>query len=232
MINRMMVQIFRQWIEEPATNPFPVAHMPDSLTEALKAAAEGKLELNDPVQPPEGFRGRIGYDKQTCIGCRLCIKVCPAHAIDYLEDEKKVLFHMDRCCFCAQCTEICPVQCIWMTDEFAFASYERKKEVVADSGKRPSAEKPGEPEETKGVKEQKEPKGAESTAETESDAGSGAATYHIDPDKCIGCTQCSRVCPVQAISGAPREKHVIDEDKCIGCGACAEVCPVKAIDPR
>ena len=40
MINRMMVQIFRQWIEEPATN-FPVAHMPDSLTEALKAAAEG-----------------------------------------------------------------------------------------------------------------------------------------------------------------------------------------------
>ncbi|HQL02883.1 MAG: NAD(P)H-quinone oxidoreductase subunit I [Synergistetes bacterium ADurb.Bin155] len=235
MINRMMIQLFRQWSEDPATNPFPVAHMPDSLTEALKAAAEGKLELNDPVQVPEGFRGRIGYDKKTCIGCRLCIKVCPAHAIDYLEEEKKVLFHMDRCCFCAQCTEICPVHCIWMTDEFAFASYERKKEVVTDSGKRPSDEKPGEPEETKGVKEQKEPKGAESAAETEGGGGTadaGTATYHIDPDKCIGCTQCSRVCPVQAISGAPREKHVIDEEKCIGCAACAEVCPVKAISPR
>ena len=52
--------------------------------------------------------------------------------------------------------------------------------------------------------------------------------YEID-DKCIGCTKCTRLCPVKCISGKIKEKHVIDQDKCIKCGACFEECPVKAI---
>lgn len=48
-------------------------------------------------------------------------------------------------------------------------------------------------------------------------------------DKCIGCTKCSRVCPVTAISGKVKEKHIIDTDKCIKCGACMDACPVNAI---
>ena len=54
------------------------------------------------------------------------------------------------------------------------------------------------------------------------------ATYVIT-DKCIGCTKCARNCPVKAISGAPRQKHVIDTTKCIKCGACKAGCPVNAI---
>ncbi|MBL4932396.1 NADH-quinone oxidoreductase subunit NuoF [Clostridium paridis] len=49
-------------------------------------------------------------------------------------------------------------------------------------------------------------------------------------DKCIGCTKCSRLCPVKCISGKLKEVHFIDEDKCIKCGTCFEGCPVKAID--
>jgi len=48
-------------------------------------------------------------------------------------------------------------------------------------------------------------------------------------DKCVGCTKCSRLCPVKCIAGKLKEKHMIDQDKCIKCGACFDGCPVKAI---
>ena len=48
-------------------------------------------------------------------------------------------------------------------------------------------------------------------------------------DKCIGCTRCSKICPVTCISGKVKELHVIDQDRCIKCGSCYEVCPVDAI---
>jgi len=54
--------------------------------------------------------------------------------------------------------------------------------------------------------------------------------YKVDPDLCIGCTRCARNCPVSAIAGKPKEKHVIDPNICIRCGICKQVCPVGAID--
>jgi len=51
-------------------------------------------------------------------------------------------------------------------------------------------------------------------------------------EKCIGCTKCSRNCPVSCISGKVKEKHTIDQDKCIKCGACFSNCPVKAINKK
>ncbi|MHC1694226.1 MAG: NADH-quinone oxidoreductase subunit NuoF [Eubacteriales bacterium] len=53
--------------------------------------------------------------------------------------------------------------------------------------------------------------------------------YSILPDKCTGCTACSRVCPTGAISGKVKEAHVIDTEKCIKCGACVSKCRFSAI---
>ena len=48
-------------------------------------------------------------------------------------------------------------------------------------------------------------------------------------ETCIGCTKCSKVCPVSCISGSLRARHEINQGLCIKCGACFDICPVKAI---
>ena len=48
--------------------------------------------------------------------------------------------------------------------------------------------------------------------------------YYIDPEKCIGCTTCARICPTKAITGERNKAHSIDQAKCIKCGACVEAC--------
>jgi NADH:ubiquinone oxidoreductase subunit F (NADH-binding)/Pyruvate/2-oxoacid:ferredoxin oxidoreductase delta subunit len=53
--------------------------------------------------------------------------------------------------------------------------------------------------------------------------------YEVDPEKCVGCTSCARVCPVQCISGTRRAPHVIDQSKCIKCGQCFDVCRFDAV---
>ena len=48
-------------------------------------------------------------------------------------------------------------------------------------------------------------------------------------EACKGCGLCKKVCPVEAITGEIKGRHVIGTDKCIKCGACMAKCPFKAI---
>ena len=54
-------------------------------------------------------------------------------------------------------------------------------------------------------------------------------SYSIVADKCRGCTLCAKKCPVDAISGYPKNPHIIDKEKCIRCGACYNMCKFSAI---
>ncbi len=54
----------------------------------------------------------------------------------------------------------------------------------------------------------------------------------IDPDKCKGCSLCSKKCPVGAISGEIKKPFVIDQSKCVKCGVCIDSCKFGAISKK
>ncbi|WP_210394825.1 RnfABCDGE type electron transport complex subunit B [Motiliproteus sediminis] len=48
-------------------------------------------------------------------------------------------------------------------------------------------------------------------------------------EQCIGCTRCFKVCPTDAIVGAPKQLHNVISDACTGCNKCTDICPTMGI---
>ncbi|MHA1582750.1 MAG: 4Fe-4S binding protein [Candidatus Baldrarchaeia archaeon] len=87
------------------------------------------------VEVPEGYRGKIEFNIEKCIGCGLCSRECPAGAIEMVEDERTKLkkrpkFIYSRCLYCAQCEESCPREAIKLTQEFELADYDKERMVI------------------------------------------------------------------------------------------------------
>ena len=58
------------------------------------------------------------------------------------------------------------------------------------------------------------------------------STLRFDPDKCIGCGNCLRVCPHQVFGLGQEKVECRDMGACMECGACAMNCPAEAIQVR
>jgi len=56
--------------------------------------------------------------------------------------------------------------------------------------------------------------------------------HYTITQECVGCGNCVKHCPVNAITGRLKEKHVINKDLCVRCGACFEVCAFDAIERK
>ena len=99
--------VLRNLVRKPATNLFP---------------------KTEPVPVPENFRGQLKYNVDKCVGCRMCVTVCPAGVFVYLPDIRKVALWTARCVYCGQCVDVCPTGALQMSDEFLLASYDNRDE--------------------------------------------------------------------------------------------------------
>jgi formate hydrogenlyase subunit 6/NADH:ubiquinone oxidoreductase subunit I len=102
------------------------------LPEVLRIARQKPVTVKYPFERteiPADFRGKIAFDASKCVGCKMCMKDCPAHALEIIKPgEEKIfecLFHLDRCIFCAQCVQSCPRHALSSTPQFELANYQR-----------------------------------------------------------------------------------------------------------
>ena len=104
-----------------------LVHKPDTIAYPL-----------EPAKVAHRFRGALKFDREKCIGCKICMRVCPATAIEIekipdIEEKKfKAIVSMDKCIFCGQCVESCPKNALENTEAFELATLNRdslKKEI-------------------------------------------------------------------------------------------------------
>jgi len=117
--------LIKQMFQKPFTNKFPVKYAPKNVTALLQKVQKGEVSINPPIPQSQSFRGKIVYDRDACIGCKMCIRVCPAKCIEFKEEEKKIKIYAAQCISCAQCVEICPVDCLKAGKEFLLAHTDR-----------------------------------------------------------------------------------------------------------
>ncbi len=109
---RMAKEVLRHSVKPPATRDYPFE----------------KPEM------PDNFRGKIVFDSEKCIGCRACVRDCPAKAISIVKVADKVFeaeFYLDRCIYCAQCVDSCPKSALTNTKEYELAALDRKSHRIS-----------------------------------------------------------------------------------------------------
>ncbi|MDP2906174.1 MAG: 4Fe-4S binding protein [Candidatus Omnitrophota bacterium] len=110
----------------------PAKMLTELLCSILKRPVTTKYPAQDKLMPA-GFRGKIKYIPQNCIGCLMCVKDCPTGAIIIKKaGEKQFEAEIDlaKCIYCGQCVDSCPKKALEVTEEFELAQLERAKLII------------------------------------------------------------------------------------------------------
>lgn len=99
-IGAMLGDISRSLFKRPVTELYPFERRP----------------------APERLRGQLMFDATRCTGCRICVRDCPAQAIDITVVDKAtkrfvMKFRTDRCTYCAQCVVSCNFDSLSLSHE-------------------------------------------------------------------------------------------------------------------
>jgi len=121
-----LFQVVEQLFSKKATNIFPTKYAPKSIVDLLESG-----NIHGPVPVYEGYRGRLAFDYDKCVGCGLCERVCPANAIEFYpvnvneKKSKRLVIYLSRCTYCSECVNICNKDALHMTPEFLTADFDK-----------------------------------------------------------------------------------------------------------
>ena len=94
------------------------------LWQALRQGRETVSLAPGELSPPSTYQGRVALDMARCRGCGLCVRACPAGALELTNlDEGGLcmrLYH-ERCALCGICELACPAEAIHRTADVVAA---------------------------------------------------------------------------------------------------------------
>lgn len=91
------------------------------LQDVLRSLVREPVTERRGVAAPARLRGKLRWTPDGCTGCALCVKDCPADALELIRLDDKarrfvMRYEVDACTFCGQCVENCRFDCLSMTD--------------------------------------------------------------------------------------------------------------------
>ena len=107
---KMLKQVLGSIFKKPATTRYPFRKKESDM--------------------PDRFRGKLLFHPEMCIGCKMCMRDCPANAITIrkiADKEFEADIDLGKCIYCAQCVDICPKKALEATKSFELASLSREK---------------------------------------------------------------------------------------------------------
>lgn len=96
---------------------------------------------SEPVKVAPKYRGKIEFNKDVCIGCGMCTRVCSPGAITKTQkkvensDDTEITleFDLSSCTFCGFCSDFCPKHAITLTEDCIIVTDDKSKLKVGGS---------------------------------------------------------------------------------------------------
>ena len=121
---RNIVMPGNSWISTPEENKERLENQKDNINKEMmdilslmEEVYPTDIEIKEtPVDKPNNFRGIMS--DESCIGCGICLKVCPMQNIEIIDGKACI---KDQCMTCLRCFHWCPIETIYMSKEESVA---------------------------------------------------------------------------------------------------------------